>query len=276
MTRSAGANLTTPTYDPDFFPTLCAVEDRHFWFRTRNRVIEAQVGQIVAPLPAGFRVLEVGCGTGNTLRVLEAVCARGLVVGVDLYQEGLDLARRRVSCPLVRADVFRLPFQPCFDLICLFDVLEHLPDDVRVLRALSALLVPTGKLLLTVPASRSLWSYFDVAAHHCRRYEKTDLQAALHEAGFQVEFLSPFMMALYPILWLGRRLTGFGKAADARQAAERSQQDLRIGAVSNKILTSLVAWELPFIKARRKLPLGSSLVALASKSSIPPECKISS
>lgn len=261
--------MTTSTYDPDFFPTLCAVEDRHFWFRTRNKVIETLVTQITASLPSGYRVLEIGCGTGNTLRVLESVCTRGMVVGVDLYQEGLDLARRRVSCPLIRADVLRLPFGPGFDLICLFDVLEHLPDDVRVLRTLSELLSPTGKLLLTVPASRSLWSYFDVAAHHCRRYETTDLHAALDTAGFEVEYLSPFMVALYPILWLGRRLVGFRKSSDSAQVAELARQDLRVGAIANTILSWSLAWELPFIKARRRLLFGSSLVALAGKRGVP-------
>src|SRR5512139_2903984 len=55
-------------YDAGYVPSLAAVEDRHFWFRARNVVIRAAVTKLEARLPSGYRVLEIGCGTGNTLR----------------------------------------------------------------------------------------------------------------------------------------------------------------------------------------------------------------
>ncbi|HYN88796.1 MAG TPA: class I SAM-dependent methyltransferase, partial [Ardenticatenaceae bacterium] len=173
--RTAGTNELRPAparpapaapYDPQHFAPLFAIEDRHFWFRSRNRVIAAVARQLTADLNARYRVLEVGCGTGNVLRVLERVCARGTVMGMDLFAEGLSYARARTTCTLLQGDMRRPPFDAEFDLIGLFDVLEHLPDDVQVLRDLYAMLAPGGRLLMTVPAGPSLWSYFDEASGH--------------------------------------------------------------------------------------------------------------
>src|SRR5438046_4960741 len=92
-------------YSPAFFEELARVEDRHFWFRSRNRLLSRVVGDLVQPLPQGFRVLEAGCGNGNVLRFLSAAIRRGVVIGIDLFEEGLRLARRRSTALLVRGDV---------------------------------------------------------------------------------------------------------------------------------------------------------------------------
>src|SRR5438094_10550414 len=108
---------------PDFAPHLFDAEDRHFWFRARNTVIGRVVGQLVRGLPAGYRVLEVGCGNGNVLRVLERVCAGGEVAGMDLVGEKLRFARRRTSCALRQGNLYELPGGEPFHLIGMFDVL---------------------------------------------------------------------------------------------------------------------------------------------------------
>ncbi len=262
------------TYDPEYFAPLFAIEDRHFWFRARARLIATLVRQTVAPLPDGYRVLEVGCGTGQVLRVLDEVCIRGTVAGMDLFIQGLRFARRRVSVPLVQGDIHASPFAVGFDVIGLFDVLEHLPDDRAVLRDLHAMLAPGGALIMTVPAHQSLWSYFDEAAHHCRRYEPKDLAAKLAEAGFRVEYLSPFMTPLLPLMWAGRRLAaalprrgpkGVGVATKASDANRRSQDELRIVPGVNALLTSVLAGETAWVGRRWRLPEGTSLVAVARK-----------
>src|SRR5215218_9838055 len=97
----------TASYNPASFAKQFSLADEHFWFRTRNQVIGAAIKPIVAGLPAGYRVLEVGCGTGNVLQVLEQSCALGRVIGLDLLGEAFSFARRRVACPLIRGDIFR-------------------------------------------------------------------------------------------------------------------------------------------------------------------------
>src|SRR5689334_18506816 len=98
------------SYDPTYFKYLFEIEDKHFWFRARNRVISAAVARVTARLKPGYRFLEVGCGTGNVLRALEKTCKNGVVVGMDLFGEGLRYARGRVTCPLVQGDIHANPF----------------------------------------------------------------------------------------------------------------------------------------------------------------------
>lgn len=257
--------MTTPTdqsYDPEFFSLLYAVEDRHFWFKARNRIIARLVQNITRPLPDGFRVLEVGCGTGNVLRFLEKACPRGRVIGMDLFLDGLRYARRRTGTPLVQGDMHQPPFRAQFNLIGLFDVLEHLPDDVHVLRDLYAMLAPGGALLITVPAHMALWSYFDEAAHHQRRYSVPDLREKLKQTGYKVAYLSQYMASLYPMVWLGRRLAGRNKAQKAENLAA---QELKITPGLNEILTAVLYAEGELVTRRVPLPMGTSLIALAYK-----------
>lgn len=251
-------------YDPSSFETLFAIEDRHFWFRARNQVIAALARQVVAPLSPGYRVLEMGCGDGNVLRVLERACPSGTVVGMDLYGEGLRYARKRTSCPLVKGDVRLSPFGKTFQLIGLFDVLEHIPDDNRLLRDLWGLLDNGAALLLTVPASESLWSYVDELAGHCRRYEPGDLRSKLEAAGFVVEYITPYMASTLPLMWLSRRSKA-GTAAETPDALRSAKRELRVIPVINGILAWVLSWEARWLATRRLLPFGSSLVAIARK-----------
>ncbi len=251
---------SSSTYDPRFFERLQAAEERHFWFLSRSRLIARLAEQLVSTLRPGYRVLEVGCGNGNVLGSLKPACARGTLVGLDFYLEGLRIARRRVACPLVRGDLDRPPFDRAFHLVGMFDVLEHFPDDRGVLRQVSGLLVPGGRLLLTVPAHQWLWSYADVAAGHQRRYTESSLRETIAGAGLHTEFVSPFMSASLPLLWFWRRLGGRRRA---QGAAARTAEEFHVVPVLNELLSLLTRWEPGRIAARHPLPFGSSLVAIA-------------
>lgn len=253
----------TGGYDPSHFESLFAVEDRHFWFRARNRVLSLLCGKIAADLEPGYRALEVGCGDGNVLRFLESACINGRVFGMDYFAEGLHFARRRCSCPLVQGDISRPPFRTPFQIIGIFDVLEHLPDDRGVLRDLWRLLDDTGTLLITVPAHMSLWSAFDEASGHCRRYSTDELAGKLHEAGFRIDFITPYMATIFPLVWLARRLARIFRQRDETQDAV--ERELHIIPVVNGILTSLLLLEAKWISGRRRLPFGASLLVVARK-----------
>jgi SAM-dependent methyltransferase len=250
-------------YDERYVSALAAAEDRHFWFRARNAVIRAAASTIEPTLASHYRVLEVGCGTGNTLRVLAEVFRRGWVVGVDAQYGGLVVARDRLSCPLVQADIRHLPFhQPSrFDVAALFDVIEHIQDDVGALAALRPWLTAGGRVLLTVPAAPELWSAFDVAARHCRRYTVERLQQTLTAAGFQIDYISPFMASLYPVAFVRRRSNARRRQTLARR--DPVLEDLRVVPLVNGVLAWILGREAPLIAARHQLRRGTSLIAIA-------------
>lgn len=249
-----------PVFDASFVAELRAAEDRHFWFVARNKVIAALAAQIERPFGDGYRVLEIGCSSGNTLRAIAAACRRGLVVGVDLDPEGLSAARDRSRASLILADARDLPFaaETRFDLICAFDVIEHVDDDAALLAMLRSQVTSAGALLITVPAGPGLWSWFDEVACHRRRYTAEELTRRLIGAGFHVEFLTPFMAALHPLLQLTRYAAP--RPNERRQATLRQ---LKVVAGANGLMSALLSAEVPWIRARRRLPFGTSLVAIA-------------
>jgi SAM-dependent methyltransferase len=253
------------TYDPQFFPKIAAVEDQHFWFVARNRIIAAAVRNVVADLPPKYRLLEVGCGTGVVLRHLAKVCEGGEILGMDLFPEAVAFAGQRASCPVIVGDILEPSALGQFDVVTIFDVLEHLPNDARIVAGLNQILKPGGRLVLTVPAHMSLWSYFDVAARHCRRYSVAELDRLLRENGFEVKYLTQFMMILFPMIWLLRRLRGGQAEVGHDKAAEKAARELKVVPLINSFLKMILGAEAWAIKYRIRLPLGTSLLAVASK-----------
>lgn len=255
-------------YDPAVYASLVAVEDRHFWFRARNRAIVAAFDSIRPRLPARYRVLEVGCGTGNVLRELQRAATGGSVFGMDLHMEGLRVARTRTDpALLLQANAESPPFSVRFDVVGAFDVIEHLDDDAAVLRTLRQLLTDRGFLLLTVPASPSLWSYFDVGSHHRRRYVPGELRRKLAESGYAVEYVTPYMSVLFPVLWIARRLAGrrYRQGAAAGEAWAVAGSDLRVRPLSGAVLGFMLEREAALLRRRARLPFGASLMAIARK-----------
>ena len=253
-------------YNPQYFAPLFEVEDGHFWFRARNEVLRAIVRREISALAPGYHVLEVGCGTGYVLRLLDELCAGGTVVGMDLFHEGLRLARQRTRAPLVQARVESPPFRSRFELVGIFDTLEHVEDDRAALRHLRDLLQPGGALLVTVPAYQALWSEFDDEAHHCRRYEPATLETRLLEAGFTVEYLTPFMATLYPVARIGRAASDVlrrRRRAAGRAGGSAVVEQLRIMPIVNPLLSFLLTQEARLLAGRHRLPFGTSLLALA-------------
>jgi SAM-dependent methyltransferase len=185
---------------------------------------------------------------------------------MDLFSEGLYYARHRTACPLIQGDINRPPFAKQFDLICLFDVLEHLPDDIQVLVDLRKMLSQDGVLMLTVPAHPLLWSYFDEASHHSRRYELAELKNKLIGAGYTVEYITQYMAAVFPLVWLGRRLRSLNRrqgATDIDGAKALASAELRIIPVVNSLLALLLSLEVGLIVRRRHLLMGTLLLAVA-------------
>jgi SAM-dependent methyltransferase len=253
------------TYDPAYQEALYTAEQRHFWFLARNRLIRRVVRRCLVQLPPAVRLLEIGCGNGNVLQVLMETVSTARVTGMDLFIDGLRFAHRRVVCGLVQGDLHRPPFGRSFALLGMFDVLEHLPDDLQVLRDLEQMLAPGGVLVLTVPAFPSLWSYFDEAAHHARRYTRQSLTATLQTAGYEVQQVSYFMALTFPLVWLTRRLAKKDTRPPAQELDERVVNELRIVPVLNELAAAALSLEAAWVGAGHHLPFGTSLLAVARK-----------
>ncbi|MFZ0919322.1 MAG: class I SAM-dependent methyltransferase [Candidatus Dormiibacterota bacterium] len=167
-------------FDAAGIQRLLVAEDRHFWFRARNETLAALAYGPIDNLPSGFRILEVGCGSGNVLRVLQRIAAgRGEVEGLELSVEAAEVARARTGLQVTTGYLSDVDSGARYDVIAAFDVLEHIADEAQVLLQMRERLLPGGRLILTVPAHQTLWSPFDVASGHHRRYSMETLSRPL-------------------------------------------------------------------------------------------------
>jgi len=231
-----------------------AVDEHHWWYRGRRRVIRAELDRL--PLPEDAHVLDAGCGSGRTL--VELVDYGREVSGIELNAEAAELARGRGLGEVRIGRLEELPWaDSTFDLITCLDVIEHVPDDVAALVELRRVARPGAWLLVTVPAYQALWSHHDEANHHFRRYSRSLLRSSARAAGWQIERVSSFNSLL------------LAPAAAVRLAQRRMRSqngatnDLDVGpAWLNDVLERPMALEAGWLARGRTLPVGLSLLAV--------------
>jgi SAM-dependent methyltransferase len=180
------------------------LERFHWWFAGRRKLFKVLLSSL--GLQSDLRVIDIGCGVGSNLRLLQSMGSK--LVGVD--SEMYSLLHTRKSLPavsLVNGDLMRLPFKSnSVDLILASDVLEHLDEDTMGIREIYRSLKREGKVLFTVPAFRSLWGVQDVVGMHKRRYTKKELIRKIEGEGFQVLSSSYFNFFLFFPILIGRRI----------------------------------------------------------------------
>jgi SAM-dependent methyltransferase len=240
------------------------MEQRHFWHIGRRELI-LDIMRRNIPNLAKARMLEVGCGNGSVLAFLKR---NGIEVeGGDVFMEGLAFCRQRVnSVPLYQLDVMALPFRNEFDVVGLFDVLEHIDDDTGALREIGQVLKQRGMLLITVPAQQFLWSYFDESSNHKRRYRKDELLAKMEQAGFTVKKISYYMFFLFPVLAAIRLIGNIKKHEGKENKKPTIGASLETNTIPilNEAFLGLLRLE-KFLLRYFNLPFGASLVVLAEK-----------
>jgi 2-polyprenyl-3-methyl-5-hydroxy-6-metoxy-1,4-benzoquinol methylase len=257
-----GAEGHWSAFDAAGIQRLLAAEDRHFWFRARNETIAALVRGPIRGLPDGFRILEVGCGSGNVLRILHRLAAdRGQVEGLELSPEAAGVARARTGLTVTNGYLSDLDPHAKYALITAFDVLEHIADEAQMLAQMQERMLPGARLILTVPAHQALWSPFDIASGHERRYSMRTLSRALRASGFQVEYVTYFMSLLFPPMWLRRRLLHTEK----NDMGALLDSEFRIVPGLNRVAYELLRREALVVSRRWHLPIGTSLAAIARR-----------
>ena len=194
------------------YPILYQVEETHWWYVGRRRIIQSLVEQICTRLNnTKPRILDVGCGTGANLKMLRA---HGSAEGVDISPQAVEFCRERGLDSVKLGAAEELPYEnDSFDLVTALDVIEHLDDDVAGLREMRRVLRRDGRVLLFVPAFMFLWGVQDDVSNHRRRYTLPGLLKAVEAAGFEVEwssyanisFFLPVLLVRTAMRWLGLR-----------------------------------------------------------------------
>jgi SAM-dependent methyltransferase len=204
--------------DEAVYREMADVQLEHWWYRGRRHILATVIESL--DLPANPQLLEAGCGPGGNLPMLARF---GQVFAFEPHDGARETAIAKAAAT-VRSGTLPdgIPFDQLFDLVCAFDVVEHVEDDVSAIRALGHKLAPGGRLLLTVPAHPWLWSEHDVRNHHFRRYTRDTLEAAILGAGLRIDKLSAFNARLFPLV----------------AATRFVQTSLRLGAKAEEVMPS--------------------------------------
>lgn len=234
-----GAGHQHVSYPEHGNDTCFSIEEESFWFMHRNECICELVRRF--PPAAGEAIFDIGGGNGYVSRGL--IAAGHDAVLIEPGNSGARNAMHRGVKNVVCATTVSAGVMPAtLGAIGLFDVIEHMEDDIGFLREMRRLSKPGGMLYATVPAYSFLWSGEDVIAGHFRRYTAKGIAAVLAKAGFSVEYDSYFFRALPLPIFLLRSLPfrlGISALVSDSSGAKEHHQKGRGGLAAHFLVKSL-------------------------------------
>ena len=216
---------------------------RHWYYQSKAAALRRMVGPL-----APKRLLDVGAGSGFFSRHLLANGAQSALC-VDVGYERTWDETVGGKPVLYRRDC---DATDC-DLVLMMDVLEHVENDAGLVSHY-ATKVPSGAhFLVTVPAFRFLWSGHDVFLEHKRRYTLGEIERTLRAAGLEIVKGAYYFGLVFP-------LAAAVRLATRGDVTPRSSLK-KHGAVTNSLLTTACAVELPFLALNRLAGLSAFVLA---------------
>lgn len=231
------------------------VEDAHWWYVGRRAILESFLARIIRESEIrNPKILDVGCGTGGNLEMLQNF---GAAEGVDVSDDALEFCKSK-NLKVHKGLAESLPFADgSFDVVTALDVVEHLDDDLAGLKEIFRVLKRGGKTLIFVPAFMWLWGVQDDVSNHRIRYTKRQIVERLERAGFKVERATYANFTFFAPILAGRTIM---KIAGIKP---ESENNVNISAL-NGAFGKLFGAE-KFLLKNFDFPFGVSIVAVAEK-----------
>ena len=246
-----------------------SLERNHWWFRGRRAVCGALVRHALRDAQPEA-ILDIGSGSGGFLDLLRSTGVEPTAIEWDL--DACRRARTRVDGPagqvgpggVLSGSAERLPFaDAAFDLVTMFDVLEHLEEPQAAAREAWRVLKPGGALLVHVPAHPWLFAENDRVAGHHRRYTRAELRRTLRGAGLTAERVAWSNVLLFPLIAPLVLALGWAERVGLRPEG-RTNLSVDPPRWVHALLASLYGLEARWV-ARFDLWPGHSLAAIARR-----------
>jgi 2-polyprenyl-3-methyl-5-hydroxy-6-metoxy-1,4-benzoquinol methylase len=171
----------------------------HFWVRHRNAVLDRHFSFWVR---RASQICEIGCGNGLILSHLAQQYNRA-VDGFELNDKALHLCPPLPGTLYIYNVLQRHPdMVHRYDVLFMMDVLEHIENEVEFLQAVRDHLIENGWLIIGVPMRQHLYSAYDAADGHYRRYSSSYLSSIVQASGFEVKQIVQWGHAYIPLLML--------------------------------------------------------------------------
>lgn len=249
------------SYPPDGNEACFSVEDVSFWFRHRNNCIVS----VINSYPPINNEMIFDIGGGNGFVSLGLADAGFDVALVEPGHAGAYNAKKRgienVICATTNTAKFKRHSLPA---VGLFDVIEHIEDDLAFLKSVKELVKKGGSLYATVPSYSFLWSEEDVIAGHYRRYTLSDISEVLQSAGFHIEYSSYIFRFLpLPVFLLRTLPFKIGLSKGARKSSNTSRDHAASGGIARKIFDSILKSEIENLDKKKPMAFGGSCLVVA-------------
>jgi SAM-dependent methyltransferase len=260
-------------YDPACFDVLRWMQARHFWYQGRHRFLLSALKRFCPLLPeeaqSDLQAIDLGGGCGGWIHYLQAH-APHLFSELALADSSLSALVQASGVvgpdiPRYQIDLCCLPWTERWHVAFLLDVLEHIPEDVKVLQGIYDALRPGGLLFITTPALKFFWTYNDDLAHHVRRYSRRDFVDLAKKTRFQLCFSRYFMFFLSPLLLLSRWKAPNLRGMSEQAIQEHLQKTHRVPVWPvNQALKMIFSLESP-LGVWLPFPWGTSILAVLQK-----------
>jgi len=231
----------------EMFDAIRPEQKNNWWFKARKNIVKNTLSKEIPKKKN--KILEIGCGYGIMTELLQEY---GQIDGIDSNKECYAYLHKNLNGHFINANFMTYRINQKYDIIALFDVLEHIENDKKAITKISNLLENRGKLILTVPAYMFLWSNHDLINDHYRRYTKTELKNLILKNKFKIKKISYFNTFLFPIAFLDK------------MTCKKKTKGLNPGEIINSVLYFIFDIEskiLPHIN----FPFGVSILVIAEK-----------
>tara|TARA_B100001059_G_scaffold132979_1_gene133072 strand:- start:263 stop:1009 length:747 start_codon:yes stop_codon:yes gene_type:complete len=247
--------------DQKFYQEYYKLEREGWWFKARLSILENYCQAIITN--PYMKILNVGAATGATSEMLSKY---GKVTSLEYDEFCCKFLKEKTGIEAINASLTELPFENnSYDMICAFDVIEHIENDNKAVEEIYRVLKPKGKYFITVPAFQSLWSNHDVVNHHFRRYKKKQLNKLIESTNLKIDHSTYFNFWLFiPISITRFILNNIPRKKDSNLSGS-DNEILQSSNIINRILYRIFHSEKFLLRINIKFPFGISILTIGYK-----------
>lgn len=237
-------------------------ERKHWWFKARLKILDFFAKKYTykgTPL----KILNTGSATGATSLMLKKY---GEVLSSEYDKDCSEYLSEILDEEVLNASLTDLPLEDrSFDLVCAFDVIEHIEDHERAIQEMNRVLTKGGYAFITVPTFNILWSKHDEINHHYRRYKKNELKELLEKNNFEIQYISYFNFILFLPILVIRLISNLFPSKDDKGTTGSDLEKFNSSGFLNQLLYHIFKSELSLLKRNIKFPFGVSAVIIGKK-----------